>query len=440
MANLLTWAGGGLFRYPEKFLFWFALALPLGAGWGLERVLESRAAKTGASRWLGAARWITAARWIGGALAALGLLLFALRSWAVAQVTAQKPNDPMPSSILDVQMGQWGGALLLGGGLLVVAAVACRTRSRWAPAVVLTCQGICLLQLHPLLLVDSATIFKVPADWAPGARAGDQVVGGVSEPLWTDLFTYLPTTDPRQPERYQPALSLAPSLGITRGLGYPLAHNAEGLGSVLRWELQRSLANTTWQQRTRWLRLLGVELLALGEEADPSAGLRQLSAHHAGSKSFFLYAVERPAPAVRWPRRLRAADDLATAVALVANSPDPLTTLILPSALSQQPHDPDGTVSALESTPDRFLFAVESQGGVVALRRAFHPLLRARIEGGEGLSLFPADVFLTGVRVPPGNHRVAVEAAGSGPEIAGGIFALVVALGCLWLARPGAPA
>ena len=36
----------GTFRYPEKFLFWFALAgTPLLAGWGLERVAHGRVAK-----------------------------------------------------------------------------------------------------------------------------------------------------------------------------------------------------------------------------------------------------------------------------------------------------------------------------------------------------------------------------------------------------------
>ncbi len=424
VANLLTWVAGGLFRYPEKFLFWFALAIPLGAGWGLERVLA------------GAAGLRRAARWVGGVLATLGLVLFALRPWAIAQVSAQKPGDSLPGSILAVQMVQWGWALVIGGTLLVVATIACRAWPRWAPAVVLACQGFCLLQLHPLLLIDSATILRQPSNWAPGARAGDQVVSGRPEPAWTEFSSYLATGDPRRPERYQPALSLASAMGITRGLGYPLAHNGEGLGSVLRSRLQRSLIDATWRQRANWLRTLGVKLIVLGDQIEPTAGLRQLSAHQEGGKSFFLYAVDRPAPVVRWPRQLLGESRLSSAVATIGNAPDPLATLVLSTNLGEQQHDPTGNVALLENEPDRVVFEVDSLGGVVALRRSFHPLLRAWVDD-EKLPLFPADVFLTGITVPPGKHRVVVEAAGSGPEVAGGIIAVIVALGCLWLAWSG---
>ena len=65
---VLAWAGAfggdalvllshGLVRYPEKLLFWFALAASLLAGWGLERVREAPRA------------WMGAALGAGGALA-----------------------------------------------------------------------------------------------------------------------------------------------------------------------------------------------------------------------------------------------------------------------------------------------------------------------------------------------------------------------------------
>ncbi|MFY9821786.1 MAG: hypothetical protein WAM82_10410, partial [Thermoanaerobaculia bacterium] len=57
---ILAWAGafggdalaavsGGLARYPEKLLVWFALATPLLAGWGMERALASPRAWKGAA-------------------------------------------------------------------------------------------------------------------------------------------------------------------------------------------------------------------------------------------------------------------------------------------------------------------------------------------------------------------------------------------------------
>jgi len=63
---VLAWAGAlggdalvvlthGLVRYPEKLLFWLALAVSLLAGWGLERVLEAPRAWRGAAIGAGAA-------------------------------------------------------------------------------------------------------------------------------------------------------------------------------------------------------------------------------------------------------------------------------------------------------------------------------------------------------------------------------------------------
>jgi hypothetical protein len=79
-------------------------------------------------------------------------------------------------------------------------------------------------------------------------------------------------------------------------------------------------------------------------------------------------------------------------------------------------------VRLLSAAPDRIEIEVESGGGVAVVRRAFQPLLVARTAGGR-LPTIPADLVLLGVVVPPGKHRVVIEAS-AWPEILAGAVAL----------------
>jgi hypothetical protein len=435
--ELLVRLAGGLFRYPEKFLFWFALAMPLLAGWGLQHVLEERPLlRGGAGR---SALWARAALWAGAVLAGSGALLLALRGRAVARIDALNPADPEPGTILAVQAALWGASLLLGGTLLALAATAGRRGGRRAALGVLACQALCLLQLAPIVLVDSTARFKVTSDGLAAHRGG-QWMGGLSLPRWTAMNGYWADVVPWRPMHLAPHATLAPAVGLFHDHGYPLATNAEGLGSVLKYELQKALQLAGWPERVNWLRVLGIERVAFGAPAEPVPGLRLVATIAHGEDRYYHYAVDDPAPEVRWPRHLIPVHDLDLAMLAVGKSPDPLATAALPAALGELDHDPAGRVRLIASEPDRLLFEVEGGGGVAVVRRAFHPLLHARIEGGaldgRTLPLFYADVFLTGVQVPPGHHRVVLEAAGAGPEIAAGLLALAVAAGCAWVARP----
>lgn len=59
----------------------------------------------------------------------------------------------------------------------------------------------------------------------------------------------------------------------------------------------------------------------------------------------------------------------------------------------------------LYARADRVELEVAGDGGVVVVRRAFQPLWQAR-SGAQQLQVVPADVVLTGVVVPPGEHRI----------------------------------
>ena len=87
---------------------------------------------------------------------------------------------------------------------------------------------------------------------------------------------------------------------------------------------------------------------------------------------------------------------------------------------------------------DRIEIEVEGEGGVLVVRRSFHPIYRAvaqesplepNHEPGQELELatLPVDLVLLGVQVPPGRQRVVLEVS-AGPEWMAAAVALVVLL------------
>src|SRR5687767_9194414 len=123
---LLAWLGGrvpelfvalsgGLFRYPEKLLFWLALGAALLAGWGFDQ-------RAGAGRWR-AAEWGAAAAWVLAALV-----------WGVRGGMLRSAQGPV-RDIVSVQGSRWALALAISGALLLLAALAARRRFAAATAV-----------------------------------------------------------------------------------------------------------------------------------------------------------------------------------------------------------------------------------------------------------------------------------------------------------------
>ena len=439
--EMLISVAGGFFRYPEKLLFWFALALPILAGFGLERALAPR--PEGTKSW-----WVRAIVTGSVFVTALGVGLWAIRPWAGTELARLFPSDLLKAQTLYARLEIWMAGLLVAGTCLMVLALLLRRHHRgadletpsgrspsWAAAAIVLLQILTLLQLKPIFLRTETAPLRAEPRWASYVEPGDQILGGYAIPNWTAVLSYLPDLDPKKPLRFLPSPTGAPALGTFQGLGYPLAANAEGLGSVLKQRLQMRLATADWPQRVNWLRVLGIRLAIFGEEAPPLEHLQLLEVDESSGVSYHHYAVGPSAELVRWPTELIAAPSLTDAIRAISDADDPVAILVVPSAVGQLDHDPQGSVTLLEESADRIVFDVESQGGVVALRRAFHPLLEATIDQ-QPLTAFYTNVFLTGIEVPPGRHRVVVAAAGAGPEIAAGLLALIVAFGCLWIGRP----
>jgi hypothetical protein len=412
---VLAWAGAfggdalvllsrGLVRYPEKLLFWFALAASLLAGWGLERVREAPRA------------WLGAALGAGGALF-LAVVVFLQGSRIADWLAAGRVDPELVAEAPRTRVGSWIVALVLAAALLGLAALAARRRS---PAGLAAAQLAALLPLAGLVMTAPVADFA-PSPWLPLAGRGAEVVSaGPSGPLSDPSYLTLVRIN---------AFNLGPAPGVLYGLRYPLARDLDGLYSPLSASVLLHFSALDGDGRANWMRALGVQAAVLNETpATPK--LLPLSAAGPFGGDSRLFAVRDPAPPVWWPRSVAAAGSAGQAFRFVSRAPDPVADVI---AARPVVHHPGARVALHAETPDEIEVDVAGQGGLLVLRRAFQPLYTASAEG-KSLPTLPVNLSLLGVEVPPGTHRVRIAVSAGQEELAGGAAAVafLVALGLAW--------
>lgn len=411
----LAWAGAfrgdvlialshGLVRYPEKLLFWFALAAALLAGWGLERVLREPRA------------------WRGGALGA-GLALaaaagvFLAGSRLAGWLAAGRVPPNFVAEAPQARVGGWIVALLLAAALLALAAVAAR---RGSAAGLAAAQLIALLPLGGLVMTAPVAGFA-PSPWFSVVGPGAEVVpGGPSGPLSDPSYLTLVRIT---------AFDLGPAPGVLYGLRYPLGHDLDGLYSPLAASVLLHLPGLDEEGRANWMRTLGVRAAVL-DETPTTPRLKLLSVGGRFGGTSRLCAVRDPAPPAWWPRSVAAARSAGEAFRFVSAAPDPVADVIAARPVA---HHPGARLALRGEDADEIRIDVEGQGGLLVLRRAFQPLYTASADG-KPLPTLPVNLSLLGIEVPPGAHTVGVEVSAGPEKLAGGI-ALVVFLVAVGLAR-----
>jgi hypothetical protein len=426
--DLLVTFGFGLFRFPEKFVFWLVLALPLLAGWGLERALSE-----------GLGRWRKVAAWTGGLLLALALVLSAAGPVLVSGVERNLASAPQERreaaiGILTTQVGAWRLGLALAGAALVLALIATRPRvpRPWQAAFLAGLQLALLVQLYPLATTDETAPYREPAVWARRLGPGTAVLDeSLAVPPWAPDPAYQLPHGPRTViERFK-AQDLSAAPGVLHGLTYPLAPDLEGMHTLLFKPMLDALPALRWEHRVRWFRSVGLQAVVLFEEPGVP-GLRLLDQTERWGVTTRLYAVDGPAPPVWWPRSLLPAPTPEEARRLVSLNPDPLSAV---TAATDLPHDPEGSARLVSASPDRLEIETESRGGLAVVRRAWQPLFVAR-EGNRLLKTVPANLNLLGVEVPAGRHHIVLEVS-AWPEITAGCLALAAAVVALVVALMG---
>lgn len=419
---LLAWTGGmsgdllvrlssGIARYPEKFLLWPALALPLLAGWGFERAVSERL-------------WRSAA--IGAALLAAGAAAVVaaahpLSAWLAEGRVQPDYVDQAPSA----RIVAWTLALLLAAALLAFAAFA--ARRRWRAGVAFA-QLLSLLPLAGLVATAPVSAFR-PSDWAdrfpPGTLLATSGITGQMRSGASlgneELLRYVDLARLR-------AFDLGPTAGAQRGWGYPLAADLVGLHSPLTDLVLLNLESLSHQAVGNWLRVYGVSAV-VSDSVLGAPTVRAVATRKRFGGTSVLYLVRDPAPAVWWPHSVTPAGDPIAALRAVGRSADPVADLIVSRPVE---HHPGARVRLLRSTPERIEVEVSGEGGVLALRRTYQPLYRAFAAGRE-LRTLPVSLSLLGVEVPPGTHRVRIEVS-SLPEKLAGLAALLAVAAALFVA------
>lgn len=416
----LATLSGGTFRYPEKLLFWYALALPPLAGWGLEAAL-ARPRPWRRAAWIG-----------GGLLAAAALALALARPVLVASAGARDPGGPLPfEALVRVQSLSALVALAAGAALLVAAGAAIGRRR---PGLVVALQLLALLQLFPLVDTAPTAPFRRPPEWLAHLPEGAAVAHTLNpRPAWEPMPRYAVPVGSRWRIDARDALDLESVPGIAHGLRYPLWPDIEGFASPLYTYLTVRLALAEWPERLPWLRTAGVDAVVSHQRPPPLPGLVPVARETRHGAPSWLHRVEAPAPAAWWPERVETAPGPAAAFDAVAALADPVTTVVASQPLE---HHPGGRVGAVSEAPDRLEVEVASErGGLLVLRRSYHPIYAARA-GERRLDTQPVNLTLLGVAVPPGRHRIVVDVDGRPEAVAGGVAVLALLAALAACARP----
>jgi hypothetical protein len=423
--RLVQELSAGTFRYPEKFLFWFALAVPLLAGVGFDLLTTQRP-----SRERGA--WIAA-----GTLLGMAGVLALFRPSFLAAVGKSFEANPMITTATEAARAMaatefhlllWLVGLTIGGLLLAAAIVA----ARWRQAgLILGLQLVGLLQLFPLVQTTPLAPLRQPSPWlqvvGESSAFANNVVG---TPRWFELPSYQMQDETEAESARLRAMDLDAPFGVLSGLSYPLAGDLEGIYSPLYADLPRALASASWPERVNWLRTLGVEHIVSVEDPGQK-GLEKIATADLLGVSTGLYRVAEPAPPVWWPTRVRVESTPMSAYLAVGKMSDPIGEVVTPRPVE---HSTGGQARVVSWSSDRMVIDVESGGGVLVLRRAFQDLLVAKTDA-QKLETIPVNLCQLGVVVPPGSHRVTVSVS-RWPEIASGALALAAFLALLWFLRP----
>lgn len=411
-----AWAGGlapeltarltlGLFRYPQKLLFPFTLAVALLAGWGLERGAGDRRC----------ARAVAAA---GGTLLAAALLAWAQPA-ALAAALGRAFAPGAPPALLAAQATAWTHGLLVAGALLVATAVA--LARRW-PALLVAAQVAGLAQLAPLVATAPVAELERPAPWTADWRRPTVVAATAVDYPWEPRPGYAPAAHAIAARRALDRDLLEPPFAAVAGLRSPLAPNLTGFSSPEQVFLAAQLARADWPARWRWLGRLGVATLTRDGRGTTGEAPRETVERH----GVRLERIDVPSPRdFPWrPRRVVATASPVEAWARVARGELDADTATAPRAVA---HGASGRVATVAERPDELLLEVEGDGGLVVVERAWSPLWTATLAAGEPLATLPADLALLAVEVPPGRHRVRLAIDARSERIAAVIALLTLA-------------
>ncbi|MEM1247410.1 MAG: hypothetical protein AAGK22_13620 [Acidobacteriota bacterium] len=403
----------GLFRFPEKFLFIVALTLPLVAAQGLDHGDAVKGGRHGTWIWL-------------ALCAPLWLLTFAygapITQWLAGDLTQQELGvigDARKLAVLQ--------SLGISAAFLLVAELLLRHQRTGS---LLALQAVACLRLIALAPSVDAAPFQREPDWHTLVGDGARVVSSTYEPLFgAPPPTYLTEATSKAFYLGVAHEDLDFSTGRLHALEYPYMPDFEGLGTPFQLLVFENLKRLPWSAKVNWLRTAGVDFVTVAAPPEPGRLEPVASTLRSGAPTQLL-SVPSPAPPTWWPRAVNGNESPIDALEQVSVAEDPIdvVTVAGPSSGAQG----RGAATLLRNDPDRIeLTTTSEQGGIVAVRRGYHPLWQARNADGHRLPVKALNLVLMGVEVPAGEQTV-VLAVDKSPDRAAYGLAGVALLGSLF--------
>ncbi|MFN7959828.1 MAG: hypothetical protein U0002_01015 [Thermoanaerobaculia bacterium] len=434
------WGLGGM-RYPAKLWLMASLGACLWAAFGFERALVAE--DPGARRRLLFTLLGLAAAfllvWIGFELASGGVER-ALAGWM----------GPNRSALAGAERQRLARDLLLSlGSALVSAGLVFAARRRAVPAAagLLAFHAASqLFLLQPLFVSDAALPYRLRPTLAEKLPAGAVLAHGGYDKLFGRQE--LARADYPAPEARwitrRAFAELAPPAGPFFGLHYAFNPSPEGLGALASTLANQVVAGSSDPKRMSLARASGVSHLLLPRPLEPeaAAGTTLLAETEGFGNKLYLYELAGSLGEAQLLGTVVSGADFDQILAHILDPTfDPTREVVVEGPGSQTRSGPSGTAALELDQPARVAARVNSSaGGVLVLRRTFHPIYRAFVDGAE-VPAQRVNLHLLGVTVPPGEHRVEVEVDRRPFQRAlGGTFAGLLLVGALVaLARRSSP-
>lgn len=407
---LLGLPGLNAFRYPVKLWLPVAVGGAILAGLGLERLLTTEPA---ARR-----RFVLALGILGTVLGGVWICL-AFDPQLTATVQRRVLPSIYPADFLAFERERWAETArisLLVAVVLGLGAFLARRRPAVAGASLVAVHVVSQLIFQaPNLSTDSARIYRQPPPLLELIPPDAELVHGGEGELfgrenlvagdypddhvrWLDRRTYL---------------ELYPGAGVLWDRRYEIHVSPEGLDTFLNAAAAQLLRDAPDDEaRLRLLELWGVDRLILPRDLDPTGRSRARLLRRAAvfGQPVTVWELPGAEPDVAFYGRVESAPHVNRAVEILTDPAfEPGSLAIVPGDAPPRTGE-GGTARLLASGSERWEIEVDARStGVLMLQRTHLPIYRATVNE-DPASTFPVNLHRIGLELPPGRHRVVIEA------------------------------
>jgi hypothetical protein len=278
---------------------------------------------------------------------------------------------------------------------------------------ILVAVGDVAARVAPLMPTVDVSVYTVPSPLVASAQALQGRIYERTEkdltPVVFGLRGHYATDDTRELAAVQ-ARQAWPLTGVQFGLRYAFDQCPDGSYTARNQLIEDLLSRADWPHRIKWLRAAGVAGVISSNVPANTAGLRVIYRENATVSGIptTLYELEQRLPEVRRIGRIVGARTQSEAVRLFDNPTfNPAEEVVIEGAVpASGPHDARDFAHTLRDTADRVEIATSGLASAVLFVTRSYTSRTAATVKGTSAPVYPANVHLVGVPVPPGRSTV----------------------------------